>query len=305
MNSISYFSIHYKQKFTTSFQMIILKKASELKEWLHRQKGKDSTVGFVPTMGALHQGHLSLVEASMEHNDVTVVSIYINPKQFNEQEDFRKYPRQVNEDIDLLHKIAVDCLFLPDDEEIYPSGLDTTINFDPGPAADVMEGISRPGHFKGMAEVVHRLLTIVQPDRLYMGQKDFQQQAIVRKLITDFKLPVILEMCPTVREENGLAMSSRNARLSPDARQKAGVIFSSLVEAERRFEEGAPVEEIKANAINAIEAAGFIPEYFEIMDGITFEPVASHRDSQFVVASCAVNVEGIRLIDNAIWVRPE
>lgn len=305
MNSISYFSIHYKHTFTIFFQMIIFSKASEIQEWVQQQREKGSTIGFVPTMGALHEGHLSLVETSMENNDVTVVSIYVNPKQFNDPEDLNKYPRQMNKDTDLLNEISVDCLFLPDDSEIYPPGVDTSIDFDLGPAANVMEGKFRPGHFKGMAEVVHRLLAIVRPDKLYMGQKDFQQQSIVRKMITDLHLPVILEMCPTVREENGLAMSSRNERLSPDARSKAGVIYNSLVEAERLFEEDIPVDDIKAKAIKAIEEAGFKTEYFEIVDGITFEPAASHLDSQFVVACCAVSAEGVRLIDNAIWIRPE
>jgi len=256
-------------------------------------------------MGALHKGHLSLAEFSLENNDITVVSIYVNPKQFNDPEDLKKYPRPVEEDIKLLSDLHVDCLYHPGDEDIYPAGLDTSIDFDPGPAAKIMEGKFRPGHFKGMAEVVYRLLSIVEPHRLYMGQKDFQQLTIVRKMIADLHLPVLLEMCPTVRESNGLAMSSRNTRLSPEAREEAAIIYSTLVAAQRLFEEEEPVQQIKQMAMQALSRPNFEPEYFEIVDGITLLPVTSLGDSQFVVACCAVKVEGIRLIDNAIWTRSE
>lgn len=262
-------------------------------------------IGFVPTMGALHKGHLSLAEFSLENNAITVVSIYVNPKQFNDPDDLRKYPRPVEEDISLLNDLHVDCLFHPDDEDIYPLGLNTSINFDPGPAAEIMEGKFRPGHFKGMAEVVHRLLSIVEPDRLYMGQKDFQQLTIVRKMIADLHMPVLLEMCPTVREPNGLAMSSRNTRLSPATREEAAIIYSTLVAAQQLFEKEEPIQEIKKFAMESLTRKNFEPEYFEIVDGITLTPVTSFDDSQFVVACCAVKVEGIRLIDNEIWTRSE
>jgi pantoate--beta-alanine ligase len=256
-------------------------------------------------MGALHQGHLSLVEISKEQCDITVVSIFVNPKQFNDAEDLKKYPRTIESDAKKLHERATDVLFCPDVEEVYPAGLDTSIEFDPGPAAKIMEGRFRPGHFQGMAEVVYRLLSIVGPDKLFMGQKDYQQLAIVRKMITDMHMPILLEMGPTIREPNGLAMSSRNERLSLKSRDEASLIYKTLTDAQRWFEEGEPVDKIKAKAMTMLTQNQFEPEYFEIVDGITFEPIGQQGDSQFVVACCAVKVEGVRLIDNAIWTRSE
>lgn len=285
--------------------MIIFKRVTHLKDWIQARKIEKKNIGFVPTMGALHKGHLSLAQASLENSDCTVVSIFINPKQFNDPEDLKKYPRPIESDIEMLEEAGIDVLFLPDEDDIYTSGDKSTIHFDPGPAASTMEGKFRPGHFQGMAEVVYRLLVIVEPDKLYMGQKDFQQMTIVRKMITDLQIPVILEMCPTVREPHGLAMSSRNTRLSPQARQEAAIIYSSLIAALRLYEEEESIPEIKKIAIDALTRKNFVPEYFEIVDGISLEPVLSMDDSQFVVACCAVKVEGIRLIDNAIWTRSE
>jgi pantoate--beta-alanine ligase len=285
--------------------MIIIKRVVHLKNWIHARKVEKKGIGFVPTMGALHKGHLSLAEASLENSDCTVLSIFINPRQFNDPDDLKKYPRPIESDLRMLYETGIDVLFLPDEDDIYVKGDVTSVNFDPGPAANTMEGKFRPGHFKGMAEVVYRLLSIVEPDKLYMGQKDFQQLTIVRRMITDLHLPVLLEMCPTVREPNGLAMSSRNTRLSPHARQEAGIIYSTLVAAQRLFEENESIPEIRKIAMEALSRHNFEPEYFEIVDGISLEPVSSKDDSQFVVACCAVKVEGIRLIDNAIWTRSE
>ena len=285
--------------------MIIFKRVQHLKDWIRSRKEHKKSIGFVPTMGALHKGHLSLVETSLANVDCTVVSIFINPRQFNDSDDLKKYPRPIESDIRMLSETGIDVLFLPDEVDIYARGDESHIDFDPGPAANSMEGKFRPGHFKGMAEVVYRLLAIVEPDKLYMGQKDFQQLTIVRKMITDLHIPVLLEMCPTVRESNGLAMSSRNARLSTEARQEAAIIYSTLVAAQRLYEEEAPVGEIKKLAMQALTRRNFDPEYFEIVDGISLEPVSSIDDSQFVVTCCAVKVEGIRLIDNAVWTRSE
>lgn len=285
--------------------MFIFKQVDELQDWIAQQRSQKQSIGFVPTMGALHKGHLSLAEISLENNEVTIVSIFVNPKQFNDPKDLENYPRPVEADITMLETAGVQALFLPDDKDIYPTGLDTAIDFNPGPSATTMEGKFRPGHFSGMAEVVHRLLDIVKPDKLYMGQKDFQQLTIVRKMITDLDLPVLLELCPTVREKNGLAMSSRNTRLSDQARNEASILYKTLTASQQMFEEGEPVDQIKQAAMEALSRPGFEPEYFEIVDGISLEPVKSQRDSQFVVACCAVRVEGIRLIDNAIWTRSE
>ena len=285
--------------------MITLKTEESIREWIGSRKQEGKSIGFVPTMGALHKGHLSLAEASKEENDYTIVSIFVNPRQFNDPQDLIKYPRPIEEDKQLLEEINIDILFLPDVEDIYPPDVDAGIDFDPGPAAQTMEGQFRPGHFKGMAEVVYRLLSIVEPHKLYMGQKDFQQFSIVRKMITDMDLPVAIEMCPTVREPNGLAMSSRNERLSPDAREDAAIIYATLVDSQRMFEEGEDVDIVKKEAINALTLPDFEPEYFEIVDGVSLKPITSMLDSQFIVACCAVRVEGVRLIDNAIWTRPE
>jgi pantoate--beta-alanine ligase len=285
--------------------MIIYKHAHELLQWLEWHKTGDKVIGFVPTMGALHKGHLSLVQRSKEECDHTIVSIFVNPRQFNDADDLNKYPRPMEADLALLESVDTDIAFVPDVIDIYPSDDLEVLNFDPGPAAKTMEGEFRPGHFQGMAEVVYRLLNLVQPHKLFMGQKDFQQLAVVRKLIADLELPVQLEMCPTVREANGLAMSSRNERLTPEARQKAGIIYDTLGKAQHDFDMNIPVDSIKASSMEALRSAGFDPEYFEIVDGVTFQPVTSRADSQFVVACCAVRVEGIRLIDNAIWTKSE
>lgn len=285
--------------------MIIFKRVPHIRDWLHARKADKKVTGFVPTMGALHKGHLSLAERSISECGSTVVSVFVNPRQFNDPEDLKKYPRPVEADLKMLHDLGVDAVFLPDVDDMYPPGDTGKINFDPGPAAMVMEGKFRPGHFEGMAEVVHRLLSIVEPERLYMGQKDFQQLTIVRKMISDLHLPVLLEMCPIVRESNGLAMSSRNERLSRAARNDAGIIYQTLTDAQQLYEENEPISSIKDKALSSLTRNGFQPEYFEIVDGVTLMDIHSNDESQYVVACCAIRVEGVRLIDNAIWTRPE
>ncbi|MDQ3016499.1 MAG: pantoate--beta-alanine ligase [Bacteroidota bacterium] len=285
--------------------MIQIKRVADIRDYLQASKADKKVIGFVPTMGALHKGHVSLADRSLEVCDITVVSIFVNPKQFNDTEDLKKYPRPLESDLKILEEAGVDVVFIPEVEDIYPDGENFTIKFHPGLLAEMMEGEFRPGHFEGMAEVVYRLLSIVNPDKLFMGQKDFQQLAIVRKMITDLDMPILLEMCPIIREENGLAMSSRNERLSKEARQKAGIIYATLVESERLFEENEPVEEIKKLAMTAFTKEGFEPEYFEIADGVSLQPVDSYGASQYIVALCALRVEGIRLIDNAIWIKKE
>ena len=281
--------------------MVIFKKIAPLREWIIIQKNEGKIIGFTPTMGALHKGHLSLAETSQKECDISIVSIFVNPKQFNDPNDLLKYPRPLEDDIELLALQDVEGLFIPEVDEIYPPGEKTKLDFDPGPIAEVLEGKFRPGHFDGVAEVMARLLSIVDPDRLYMGQKDFQQFAIVRKLITDLHLPAHLIMCPIYREENGLAMSSRNVRLSLQARKDAGLIYDTLFKAKIAFEEGDPISQIKARSMTSLTRKDFVPEYFEIVDGLNFEILNDNHESQFVVVCCAVNVEGVRLIDNMIW----
>lgn len=280
--------------------MVIFKKIAHLREWIHRQKNDGKIIGFTPTMGALHKGHLSLVESSQQECGISIVSIFVNPKQFNDPNDLLKYPRPLEDDIRQLVLQGIDALFIPEVDEIYPIGEKIKLDFNPGPLAEVLEGKFRPGHFDGVAEVIFRLLSIIEPDRLYMGQKDFQQFAIVRKLITDHHLPVHLIMCPIYREENGLAMSSRNVRLSPQARKDAGIIYDTLFKAKIAFEEGDSIPEIKERSMTSLTRKDFVPEYFEIVDGLNFEILNDNHESQFVIVCCAVNVEGVRLIDNMI-----
>jgi pantoate--beta-alanine ligase len=281
--------------------MFIFKRASHLRDWVADHKAAGRTTGFIPTMGALHAGHLSLVNRSKVETDRTIVSIFVNPRQFNDQEDLRKYPRPIEQDLRMLYESGVDVLFLPEIEDIYPAGDNHKIDFDPGPTANTMEGKFRPGHFEGMAEVVHRLLMITTPDHLFMGQKDFQQFAIIRKLIDWYHMPVDLVMCPTIRESNGLAMSSRNVRLSNEAREKAGIIYKVLLSGKMLFEQKGSVQNVQEVALDALRKVGFDPEYFEVVDGYTLEKVQSLEDADQIVACCAVKVEGVRLIDNMIW----
>jgi pantoate--beta-alanine ligase len=281
--------------------MFIFKRAAHLHDWIAEQRATGRSTGFTPTMGALHAGHLSLVNRSKLETNLTIVSIFVNPKQFNDQEDLRRYPRPIEQDLRMLYESGVDVVFLPETEDIYPMGDSNKIDFDPGPTANTMEGKFRPGHFEGMAEVVFRLLKITTPDQLFMGQKDFQQFAIIRKLIDWYKMPVDLVMCPTIREANGLAMSSRNVRLSAEAREKAGIIYSVLSSGKMLFEQKSPVQIIQEVALDALRKAGFDPEYFEIVNGYTLEKVHSIENADQIVACCAVKVEGVRLIDNLIW----
>lgn len=281
--------------------MFIYKRVADVRDWVESQRKEGRTIGFVPTMGALHTGHLSLVEKSKTESGVTIVSIFVNPRQFNDPEDLKKYPRPIEQDLKMLYESGVDLVFLPDVDDIYPNDDNRSIDFDPGPAAATMEGKFRPGHFAGMAEVVYRLLSITTPDKLFMGQKDFQQFSIIRKLIYDFKLPIVLVMCPTIREPNGLAMSSRNVRLSADARQRAGLISRMLDQEKSAFENGEAIEKIQQRFFASLRNENFDPEYFEIVNGYTLASIRTMQDADQVVACCAVKVEGVRLIDNMIW----
>ncbi|MCB0576710.1 MAG: pantoate--beta-alanine ligase, partial [Saprospiraceae bacterium] len=252
--------------------MLIFKKVADLQAWLNGERNTGKSIGFAPTMGALHDGHLDLVRMAKKECDRAVVSIFVNPTQFNDPKDLEKYPRTPEKDAALLIGVDCDVLFIPPVEEVYPPGLDLTVHLDFGQLDQVMEGEFRPGHFKGMATVVNRLLDIVQPHRLYMGQKDFQQLTIVRNMLAQLHSPVELVMCPTRREADGLAMSSRNVRLSPAMRAAAPVIYQTLVWAKETFPEQAATA-VRASATARLSEAGLRPEYFDIVDGITLQPV--------------------------------
>lgn len=279
--------------------MILFKKEHQLQDYLEILKLDNKSIGIVPTMGALHDGHLSLIQKAKEENDCVVCSIFVNPTQFNAAADLEKYPRTAAKDIELLTTVNTDVLLMPSVEEVYPKGLDTTLKLNFGELATTMEGEFRPGHFDGMAQVVNRFLNMVKPHSLYMGQKDFQQITIVRNMLTQLKSKIKLVMCPIMREESGLAMSSRNVRLTPEDRNLAVKISQTLSEAKNQVEIKTP-KEVKTWAMQELSIPRFKPEYFEIVDGITLQPIDDFSETNFAVACTAVWVGEVRLIDNMI-----
>lgn len=261
---------------------------------LYRQEGK--TVGFVPTMGALHEGHATLVKQSVAENDVSVVSVFVNPTQFNNPEDLKLYPRTPEEDYQLLENIGTDIVFAPSVEEIYPEP-DTRI-FDFGALDKVMEGSFRPGHFNGVAQVVSKLFSYVEPDKAYFGEKDYQQLAIIRSMVNQLNLSLEIVGVPIVREKSGLAMSSRNQRLSGLQRDEAAAIYRVLRESVglAGVQPPSQVETFVTTSINNV--ASLRVEYFEIVDGETLQPVSAWQDSENIVGAIAVYCGEVRLIDN-------
>ncbi len=254
------------------------------------------TIGFVPTMGALHKGHLSLMEKARKENDVLMVSIFVNPIQFNHKSDLQVYPRDLEADKKLLESVPCDLLFVPTEKEMYPEPVLDKYDF--GELETVMEGAFRPGHFNGVAVVVKRLFDIVTPHRAYFGEKDFQQLTIIRKLVEMEKLPVEIVSCPIVREANGLAMSSRNKRLSPQQRQEAAFIFKTLQTAKKRKGDicPSPLKQMIRNIFDANQ--NFRLEYFEIADDKTLKPVTAWGQSNGMIAFVAAWMGDVRLIDN-------
>ncbi|MCL4107224.1 UNVERIFIED_CONTAM: hypothetical protein GTU68_033039, partial [Idotea baltica] len=222
------------------------------------------TIGFVPTLGALHEGHASLIRKSKRKSDVTVCSIFVNPTQFNDPKDLKKYPRTLEADSALLESLKTDILYLPIKDEVYPSDIDTRVDVDFGDLFTVMEGAHRPGHFDGVVQVVKRLLDIVKPDFLYMGQKDFQQFTLIQFMIDRLSLPVELVVCKIKREEHGLAMSSRNERLVPDIRKRASIIRKTMLAVKRKVNTK-KFSEIKDYAIKRMTIPDFKPEYFSLV----------------------------------------
>jgi pantoate--beta-alanine ligase len=259
-----------------------------------RKSGK--TIGFVPTMGALHEGHLSLISWCNKQNNITVASIFVNPTQFNDKNDLLNYPRIPEKDLELLRAEKCDIVFMPEEKEIYPEP-DTRV-FDFGGLDKIMEGEHRPGHFNGVAQVVTRLLDIIKPHRIYFGLKDFQQLAIIKKVIKDDGYPVEIVSCPIVREQDGLAMSSRNMLLSSDERKHAKVISQTLFKAKEMTIDH-PVEDIKKYVIGSINTDPLLHiEYFEIVNETTLKPVKSWLEAGNKIGCVAVRIGCARLIDN-------
>jgi pantoate--beta-alanine ligase len=280
--------------------MLLFKKVYDLQKYLTALKAKGLQVGFVPTMGALHRGHISLINRSKADNEVTVASIFVNPTQFNDPKDLAKYPRTPERDMEMLIESGCDILFMPSPEEVYPNGTALFQKFNFGKLDRVLEGTFRPGHFDGMAQVVHRLLDIVKANKLYMGQKDFQQVSIVASMLQQTKLKTELVMCAIMREEDGLAMSSRNVRLAPEHRAAAPLIHKTLKEASEMVGEFSP-SEIQRMTVQKLRAEpSFRLEYFEIVDGRTLLPIQLFEDTDFAVALTALWVGEVRLIDNMI-----
>ena len=277
---------------------------SELQNLIATYRKKGKTVGFAPTMGALHNGHMSLMETSNSENDITVCSVFVNPTQFNESSDLEKYPRTLKADQKLLKKHKVDIVFAPSNEEVYPKGLNTKLKIDFKGLDNEMEGEFRPGHFVGVAQVVKRLLDIVTPDALYMGQKDFQQFSIIQYMIDYYKLDTKLRVVPIIREVSGLAMSSRNVRLTKDHKDSAKEIYKVLKYVKRnKYKHSA--KELQAYAMKRLaKVDGFKPEYFTIADGRTLQSIKQVKNSDYAVACTAVWAGEVRLIDNIILKKP-
>jgi len=257
------------------------------------------TIGLVPTMGALHRGHLALIEASQKENDLTVSTIFINPTQFNNPADLSAYPRTPEEDTRMLEDDGCDVLFIPETAEIYPRP--ATIKLDFGELDKVMEGRFRPGHFSGVAVIVSKLLHIVEPDRAYFGQKDWQQFAIIQKLATELNFPVELRTVPTLREPDGLALSSRNRRLSPDLRDKATIFFKALSSARERLRNGDSVPDVKEMVERMVnETPGVKLEYFEVAHKENLSLLENVEAASETILCIAGYVGDVRLIDNML-----
>jgi pantoate--beta-alanine ligase len=270
-----------------------------MQSFSRRLKSQKRSIGFVPTMGALHEGHLSLVRNSRDDNDVTVVSIFVNPTQFGPDEDLQKYPRAPEVDVEKLLSIGVDAVFMPDAEEMYPEGFTTVI--DVGEIGKILCGQSRPGHFNGVATVVAKLFNIVMPHRAYFGQKDYQQSVIIKKLVRELNFDIEIIICPIVREPDGLAMSSRNAYLSEDERTAATVLYKMLKRGEELIKHHGLSDPVSAGKemMKILDSEHSVsPDYIEIVDPETLESISTIESP--VVLCIAVRVGATRLIDNMV-----
>lgn len=282
--------------------MILFKKITDLRNWLDSQRKNGNSIGFVPTMGALHQGHLSLIETAKQKAAITVCSIFVNPTQFNDPADFSKYPVTIENDIALLEAAGTTVLFLPDVKEIYPYGRPESKNYDLGYLETVLDGSSRPGHFQGVCTVVERLLEIVKPDHLMLGQKDYQQCLVITRLLTmmgNTGKGIQIHICPTLREKNGLAMSSRNLRLNEAERDKAALIFQSLSAIRQKLQPG-NLSALKEQITDQLIREGFRPDYVELANARTLSLVEVWDGKEELVALIAAFLSGVRLIDNMI-----
>ncbi len=277
--------------------MEIFRTRAEVRKYLEQSKPDGRSVGFVPTMGALHQGHLSLIDAARTKADIVVCSIFVNPTQFNDKNDLANYPRPIEEDIQKLRETNCDVLFLPEVDEMYNSADKWHIELDN--LDNILEGEIRPGHYQGVTQIVKKLFDIVSPDYAFFGQKDFQQFVVISYMVRKLGIDVQLIMCPIVRENDGLAMSSRNVYLSMEDRKHALSLFKSLTKAKADFD-NLSIQQLKQNAMDYLSnAAGIKIEYFEVYNADTFEPVTT-KNAENIIALVAARVGKIRIIDNMI-----
>ena len=279
--------------------MIIFKKKIDISNYIVNYKKTSGKIGFIPTMGALHKGHISLIEASKKTDTLTICSIFVNPTQFNNTADFEKYPVTIEKDIDFLEKAGCNVLFLPSVEEIYPEDSSTTLPYELGFIETVLDGKYRPGHFQGVCNVVQRLLDIVQPNTIYLGQKDYQQCIIIKKLTELIQSPTQIIICPTLRESDGLAMSSRNMRLTSVERIKAVRISEVLLFIKQEIKPG-NLQDLKQRCINYLTNEGYNVDYVEIADATNLILLQNWDGKTKLVALVAAFLNEVRLIDNRI-----
>ncbi|OQP57039.1 pantoate--beta-alanine ligase [Niastella vici] len=283
--------------------MIIFKYADQLARYIQQQKAAQKQIGFVPTMGALHNGHIALIDRSKQDTAVTVCSIFVNPTQFNNATDYQLYPNTIEPDIMKLEAAGCDALFLPSIAEMYPQGTAGLEHYDLGYLETLLEGKFRPGHFQGVCQVMFRLLTMVQPHKLFMGQKDYQQCMVVSRLLQLMQSATELITCPTLREPDGLAMSSRNMRLSLHDRQIATTIYKCLTTIKQECNKGITWPVIKEKAEQLLTGAGFIIDYVELADATTLQPAHATMATIYQgprVALIAAFLHEVRLIDNIL-----
>ena len=279
--------------------MILFKRSVDIYNYLVQQQEQGNAVGFVPTMGALHPGHISLLNYAKAVNPVTVCSIFVNPTQFNDSKDFDKYPSTIDKDIDALEKAGCHVLFLPAVEEIYPNGTSQARQYQLGYLETVLEGKFRPGHFQGVCMVMDRLLSIIPANELYLGQKDYQQCMVIKKLVELQQFPCHINICPTQRETDGLAMSSRNMRLSSQERVRAVKIFETLSYIKANLTPG-DLTALKETAMQDLADAGFTPDYVEIANANNLEIIHNWDGKEKTVAVVAAFLGAVRLIDNML-----
>lgn len=271
-----------------------------MREAVQKAVSEGKTIGFAPTMGALHEGHISLIQASRDATDLTVCSIFVNPAQFNDPKDYEKYPVTIEKDVAFLEQTGTDILFLPAVAEMYPSGLGDLEHYELGYLESILEGQYRPGHFQGVAQVMSRLLDMVRPDRLFMGQKDYQQCMVVRRLLELKKMRAIrLVVCETIRETDGLAMSSRNLRLKPLERQQATAIFETLSFVKENLKPG-DLTHLEIEASMMLGAKGFKVDYVEIAKAENLELINEWNGVDGLVILVAAFLNEVRLIDNIV-----